>query len=509
MGGLMDMNETIKEHSWIPLVLVACASFIITLDATFMNVSISKVVIDLHTDVSTIQLIMSFYTLITAAFMLLSTKLQDIVGKKKLFIIGTILYGVGTFTAAISWSTEVLFIGWALIEGIAGALMTPATVSLISGIYSGEKRTFALAIESVMVSISAAVGPLFGGVMTTFLSWRWGFAVELIFVIFILVMQHKIPSFEPTESRSDLDITGAIISLIGLVLFVWGILMLTKDTSTSLIVIVLGLVILAAFALFERRRKSSGKVPLLDMDLFKDRNLRVGAIIRLIGCLAMGGALFAVSLFLQSVMQLNALNTGLTTLPMTIGLLIFAIAAPSLSTKFSHKTLIAVGSLIAIIGCIILSYQFRLNTTMYDLMPGLFVLGAGLGFVMSLSTDISLINIPKKNENNASGVLTTTQTLGESMGTAIIGVILILGVMGGLSTAIDMYAPGHSNDAQFFDDAANYLQAAGTDNITQDSTVMNAVDVVIQEAMGFVMIVTAILLAIVFIATLRLQPKKQ
>ena len=146
---------------------------------------------------------------------------------------------------------------------------------------------------------------------------------------------------------------------------------------------------------------------------------------------------------------------------------------------------------------------------MYDLMPGLFVLGAGLGFVMSLSTDISLINIPKKNENNASGVLTTTQTLGESMGTAIIGVILILGVMGGLSTAIDMYAPGHSNDAQFFDDAANYLQAAGTDNVTQDSTVMKAIDVVIQEAMGFVMIVTAILLAVVFIATLRLQPKKQ
>jgi Na+/melibiose symporter-like transporter len=360
-----------------------------------------------------------------------------------------------------------------------------------------------------MVSISAAVGPLFGGFMTTFLSWRWGFAVELIFVIFILVMQHKIPDFEPTESRSDLDITGAIISLIGLVLFVWGILMLTKDTSTSVIVIVLGLVILAAFALFERRRKSNGKVPLLDMDLFKDRNLRVGAIIRLIGCLAMGGALFAVSLFLQSVMQLNALNTGLTTLPMTIGLLIFAIAAPSLSTKFSHKTLIAVGSLIAIIGCVILSFQFRSNTTMYDLMPGLFVLGAGLGFVMSLSTDISLVNIPKKSENNASGVLTTTQTLGESMGTAIIGVILILGVMGGLGTAIDMYAPGHSNDAQFFDDAANYLQAAGTDNVTQDSTVMKAVDVVIQEAMGFVMIVTAILLAVVFIATLRLEPKKQ
>ena len=170
------MNETIKEHSWVPLIIVALASFIIALDATFMNVSISQVVADLNTDVSTIQMIMSFYTLITAAFMLLSAKLQDIVGKKKLFLIGTALYGVGTFTAAISSSATMLFIGWSVIEGIAGALMMPATVSIISGTYSGEKRTVALAIVGVMGAIAAAIGPLFGGVMTTFLSWRYGFA---------------------------------------------------------------------------------------------------------------------------------------------------------------------------------------------------------------------------------------------------------------------------------------------------------------------------------------------
>ena len=172
------MSETVKETSWTPLIVIALASFIIALDATFMNVSISQVVVDLNTDVSTIQSIMSFYTLITAAFMLLSAKLQDIVGKKKLFIIGAALYGVGTFTAAVSPNATVLFIGWSLIEGIAGALMLPATVSLISGTYSGEKRTVALAIVGVMGAVAAAIGPLFGGIMTTFLSWRYGFAVE-------------------------------------------------------------------------------------------------------------------------------------------------------------------------------------------------------------------------------------------------------------------------------------------------------------------------------------------
>ena len=140
------MNETVKEKSWLPLIVIALASFIIALDATFMNVSISQVVADLNTDVSTIQMTMSFYTLITAAFMLLSAKLQDIVGKKKLFLIGAALYGVGTFTAAVSTSATMLFIGWAVIEGVAGALMMSATVSLVSGSYSGEKRTVALAI---------------------------------------------------------------------------------------------------------------------------------------------------------------------------------------------------------------------------------------------------------------------------------------------------------------------------------------------------------------------------
>ena len=306
------------------------------------------------------------------------------------------LYGIGTTIAAISSSDTMLFIGWAVIEGIAGALMTPATVSIISGTYSGKRRTFALAIESVMVALSAAIGLLFGGIMTTFLSWRYGFACELIIVIFIIVMQKKIPDFTPTESKNDLDIAGSIISFIGLVLFVLGILMLSEDTTTSITVIILGLIVLAVFALFEIKRKRKGKVPLLDMDLFKDKNLRAGAAIILLTDLVMGGGLFAVSLFLQSVLNLNAFNTGLATLPLTIGLLIFSVAAPSLTGKLNHKTVMAIGSVIAIIGCVILSYQFRMDTTMLDLMPGMRILGAGLGFIMALSTDIALINILRK-----------------------------------------------------------------------------------------------------------------
>ena len=504
------MNETIREHSWIPLILVACASFIITLDSTFMNVSISQVVADLNTTVSTIQMTMAFYTLITAAFMLLSTKLQDIVGKKRLFLIGAVLYGIGTFIAAISQSDTMLFIGWAVIEGLAGALMTPATVSIISGTYSGERRTFALAIESVMAALSAAVGPLFGGIMTTFISWRYGFASELLIVIIILAMRNKIPDFEPTESKRDLDITGAIISFIGLILFVLGILMLSEDATTSIVVIILGVIALAVFALFEIKRKRKGKVPLLDMDLFKDKNLRVGSIIILLSYIVMGGGLFVVSLFMQTVLNLNAFNTGLTTLPLTVGLLIFAAIAPSLTEKLNHKSLMAIGSIIAIIGCVILSYQFKINTTMLNLMPGMFILGSGIGFIMALSTDIALINIPDENQNNASGITTTGQTLGESMGTAIIGVILILGVMGGIANGVDTYAPEYSGNEQVHQDIFDYFEKVGNvDDIkSENSTVINIADTVIQDSMAFVMLVTAALMAIVFVLTFRLKDKK-
>ena len=503
------MNETIKEHSWVPLIIVALASFIIALDATFMNVSISQVVADLNTDVSTIQMIMSFYTLITAAFMLLSAKLQDIVGKKKLFLIGAALYGVGTFTAAISSSATMLFIGWAAIEGVAGALMMPATVSIISGTYSGEKRTVALAIVGVMGAIAAAVGPLFGGVMTTFLSWRYGFACELIIVFIILLMQSKIPTFVPTESKSDLDITGALISFVGLVLLVLGILSLSKDITTSVATIILGLIALVGFALFEIRRKRNGKVPLLDMALFKDRNLRVGSIILLLSYLAMGGALFAVSLFLQSVLELNAFNTGLTTLPLTMGLLIFAVLAPSLTGKMKHKTIMAIGGIMSIAGCMLLSYQFRLDTSTLDLIPGLFVMGAGLGFLMALCTDISLVNISKESQNNASGVNTTSQTLGESLGTAVIGIILILGVFGGISHAVDIYAPEYSGNETFHQEAYDYFQKVGSINeIKENATIEDIVNIIIQDTMAFVMQVTAIIMGIVFILTLRLQDKK-
>ena len=373
------MNEKANEYSWFPLIVVACASFIIVLDSFFMNVSISRIVVDLNADVSTIQMIVSFCTLITAALILFSTKLQDIVGKKKLFVIGAALFGIGIFAAVLSSSVTMFFVGWAAIKGVAAALMLPAIVSIISGIYSGRKRTIALATLGVMAGLADILAPLLGGLITTFFSWRYTFAFELIFILFILVMQNKIPDFKPTESKSDLDIIGAILSGICLLLLVLGILTLTNDVATSIIEIILGLIVLAIFIWFELKRKRSGKVPLLDVDTS----------IKLLYNIVISGTFFVMVLFFQSVLQLNPFDTGLASLPFVMALFIFSLTAPNLIGKLNHKTLMAIGCIISIVGCLILSYQFKLNVNMLDLIPGQFLLGTGIGFMMALAADVA------------------------------------------------------------------------------------------------------------------------
>ena len=387
--------------------------------------------------------------------------------------------------------------------------MVPAIVSIISGTYSGKKRTIALATLGIMGAVANAFGPLLGGVITTFLSWRFAFAFELIIIFFILGMQNKIPNFKPTESKNDLDIIGAIISSIGLVLLVLGILTLTKDVTTSISEIILGLIILAIFIWYELKRKRSAKVPLLDVDLFRDKNLRLGASIKLLYNLTLKGGLFVIFLFFQTALQLNAFDTGLASLPLTIGLLIFTLTTPKLIGKLNHKTLMAIGCIISIVGCLILSYQFKINISMLDLIPGQFLFGAGIGLVMALTVDVALFDVPAESQNNASGIVSTGETLGSSMGTAIIGIILILGVMGGISTAVDTYAPEHSGDEQFHQDVYDYFQKVGNidDVKAQDSIIVNTADIIIQNAMAFVMQVLAIILGVILILTLRIKDK--
>ncbi len=496
-----------KTNSWVLLILIALAAFVIALNSTFMNVAISQLVIDLDTNVYTVQAIISFYTLITASLMLIGAKLQDILGKKKIFVLGAIFFAIGALIASLSVNIPILFFGWAILEGVGAALMTPGTVAIISESYDGSKRTIGLSIVSAIVGIAATIGPLFGGFFTSFFSWRYGFIFELIVMIIILVLNSKIPSFKPTELNTNFDYKGSILSIIGLILFVLGILKLSENILLSIGLIVVSIVVLLLFAFVEKRSED----PLFDVRLLRDRNLSTGTIIRLITFILIAGALFSITYYSQTVLGLSAFMTGLILLPMTLGIFIFSLLSPKLVGRFSHKTIMALGFIISIVGCIILAQQFTLNVTFLDVVPGMFLFGAGLGFPLALEVEMALAYVPEESQNTSSGFVTSSRNLGMSIGTAIIGIILILGAVGGMHQAVNTYAPEKVSNQQFHQDLHIYFEKLGHVNTTElrhdYSLKAKIVSLVVQKAMAVVMYVTALLLAIGFILTLTLDDR--
>ena len=498
------MNDN-GNVSWMPLIIVSLAVFIVTLDTTFMNVAISQLVIDLNTTVSTIQAIISFYTLITASLMLVGSRLQDILGKKKIFLIGSAIYGVGTLTAGISQNAIMLFLGWALLEGIGGALMSPATLSIASETYAGDKRTLALAITSVMAGVAAAIGPLFGGICTSFLSWRYGFLFELVIVAVIFIFSGKIRNFAPTLTMEHFDLKGSILLIIGLVLLVMGILLLETDATYTLVLVILSVIVLVLFAKFENKIKAKGRTPILDVSIFKVRNLTSGTIVRLISTLALGGALFAISVFLQTVLGYDAFTTGLNMIPATVGMLIATLIAPRLTSMFNHKVIMALGFILSIIASLVLSVSFGIDATFASLAPGMFVFGFGLGFVSALVMDIALIGTRSEDQNLASGVLSTGNSLGTSLGTAVIGCILIVGATYGLHDAAHFSTV--PNAQELVDQSSqDYIDKLGQMNISDidDSHLEQMVNTVYSDEMKIVMYATAafLLLGLIFTFTL-------
>lgn len=291
-----------------------------------------------------------------------------------------------------------------------------------------------------------------------------------------------------------------------------GILCLKHHQLTTLILISLSVILLVTFGIFENKQKKKGKTPLVDISLLKNHNLKTGMGIRLITNLSLAGALFAVSVFLQSVLHLSAFRTGLTLLPATFGLLITSLLAPKLAMKFNHKIIMIIGFILAIGSTFLLKYQFGLNTHFMDIAPGLTVFGLGLGFVISLGVDISLNTTPEEKQSTASGLITTSQTLGSSMGTAIIGCILIIGAFSGLHDAIDTYAPDYLDDNNLTHHSGKYLEKLGHVNTTElkhePSLTEKIVNTILKDAMKLVMDVTAILLTVGLCLTLTLHDEK-
>lgn len=504
-----------SQYKW-GTVLVACmAIFIIVLDSSAMNVAITTLVVELNTTLSIIQAIIALYALIIASFMLLGSKLQDILGRKRTFLLGLLIYGSGTTIATLSLNAGMLLLGWAVLEGIGAAMMFPATTTLVGSSYEGKDKITAFGIWGGIAAMGAAIGPIVGGIFTTYLTWRLVFGSELVFVALILIFRHYLTESKPTLKWKDLDVLGAVLSIVSLVLIVLGILFLTRPEFWGYVVILisLGSILFIVFLLWQRRRINRGLEPLTDISLLKNRLFGLGNINSIIQQIPLAGFLFIIPVFLQQVTKLNAFDTGLTLLPASVVILIFSILGARLASHIEAKYILMIGFVISAVGSYILGGVFNVNTQMMDIIPSTIVFGVGVGFLLSQLTNLTMSAAREDQETDASGLYNSFKNLGYSIGTALIGVLLLVGIFGGLTSGIEESGlAGNMTKQQIQDGLFNYVEKmqTGTPNIAPELVpqATQIIDSTISSSMKMAFNVLALILFLGFITSIFL-PKKR
>jgi len=429
-----------EKGKWAVVMIACMAIFIIVLDSSAMNVAISALVEDLDTTLSTVQSIIAIYALVMASLMLLGSKLQDIIGRKRAFVIGTIIYGFGSLIATLSTNAAMLLIGWAVLEGIGAALILPATTTLVSAEYSGRDRLVAFGIWGGIAAAGAAVGPIVGGFFTSYLTWRLVFASEIILVVVILLLRSRLSESEPSMTWKELDLVGAILSIISIILVVFGILLLRTPDKWPVVpaLVIPGIVLFLIFLYWQGRRTRKGLDPLFDISLFKKRTFNLGNLDSILQQLPLAGILFVVPVFLQQVTGQSAIMTGVALLPMCITIFIFSLfGGKILALLRQPKYVVIAGFLIAAAGALLLRGEFSSATRIQDLILGLAVFGTGTGLLLSQLTNVTMSAAGAESEAEASGLLNTSKNFGYSLGTALIGVLLIIGVFSGLVTSLE------------------------------------------------------------------------
>ena len=419
----------------IPL---AIAQFIMVLDSSVMSVSISQLVEEFDTTVSMIQLAITLYALVMAALMLTGGKIGDLFGRLRVFRIGLVIYAVGSLMTALAPTVGVLILGWSFIEGAGAALVLPALAALVAGSYEGAARARAYGIIGGVAGAGIAIGPLLGGWLTTEYSWRLVFAGEVVFVIFVLAVSSWITD-DHVREKFRLDVVGSILSALGLALVVvgvlqsgtWGWIQPLQSPITPFgfaltpFVIGAGLLVLWAFLAWERHVAARGRVPLLDVANLRIPALRSGLASLLAQNLVLLGIFFAVPLYLQITQGMDAFQTGLRLLPTSIAMLAAAAIGARLGGRFGARALVRVGLLTIAVACLVIiaTIEPQLATTPFAI--GMALVGLGTGLLASQLGNVVQSSVPASARSEAGGLQYTAQNLGSSLGTALIGSLMV------------------------------------------------------------------------------------
>lgn len=444
---------------WLVVIILSVSQFVMILDSTVMNVSISTVAKDLGTTISGMQAAITFYALTMAALMLTGGKLGDIWGRHKAFRIGSIVYGVGSLITALSPSLAVLLFGWSLVEGLGAILVIPAIAALAAVNYHGRDRVVAFSMLGAATGLAAAVGPIIGGFFTTYLSWRYVFGAETAIMVAVLLLAGKIRD-EKINKPASLDILGSLMSAAGMAVLVFGILQSKTwgwvnplDTPTigghpiaplgiSLVsyMIILGCAILYMFVARQKKLEAQNRNPLLKVSMLKIPALRSGLSVFLSQYFTIAALFFVIPVYLQTVLGYDALKTGIKLIPLSIGMLIFSAAGSKMSAMRSARNISRWGQLLLGAGILFIlgSINTDLNSTLFWI--GMFVVGSGFGLLASQLGNVNMSAVSKDDTAEAGGLQGTFQNLGTSFGTAIAGSIFMLVLTFGFSSAVQSHS---------------------------------------------------------------------
>ena len=406
------------------MILLAMAMFVLVVDTSLMNVSISAVITDLDTTASGVQSAIALEALVSAAFILINSKVGDLIGRKRAYVLGLLAYAVGALAMTLAQSLTAIVIFWAIIGGLGASLLLPAMQSLIHGNFAGAAQKQAYALVGAAAAIAAAIGPLLGGFVTTYLSWRVGFGLEVV-IIAVVLSQIRLVRDVPYTGSRQVDVVGALLSVVGMGGVVLGILVWQEGGEFVALLMVFGAVALVVLARWLLRRKREGKVTLLDPDLFRHPNFTAGVSGQLLQQVALGGAMIALPLYFQMTLEYNALEAGLSLAPLSLTMFAAALVAGRSGGDRRPASIIRVGFALVSLGVVaIIPFVPRADSGWWFALP-LAVTGCGLGLLVSQLNNYTLAPVEEERVSEAAGVNSAAGSFGLSFGLAVAGGVML------------------------------------------------------------------------------------
>jgi EmrB/QacA subfamily drug resistance transporter len=418
------VSEQRTQGSQRLAILLAMAMFVLVVDTSVMNVSISAVVKDVGTTVSGIQSAIALEALVSAAFILIGSKIGDLIGRKRAYVLGLLGYAVGALAMTVAQSLTPIIIFWAIVGGLGASLLLPSMQSLIHGNFEGTMQKKAYALVGAAAAIAAAVGPLLGGFITTYLSWRIAFALEDVIILVVLINIKLVRDAPYTGSRK-VDVVGAALSIVAMGGLVLSILVWQEGGESVAALLVLGAAAMAGLVWWLRRRKRAGKTTLIDPDLFKSKIFRLGVSQQTMQQIALGGNMIALPIYLQMVLEYNAMLAGLSMAPLSLSMFGVALIAGRRAGRRRPSVIIQAGFALLFVGMIALVLVVPHASSGWWLFAPLIIAGCGFGLLVSQLNNYTLAPISEERVSEAAGVNSAAGSFGLSFGLAFAGAIML------------------------------------------------------------------------------------